>query len=122
MQFQESARAIRPTPAKIDPFRNPSYPKRTHYGEQAPILETLRSWEKKFEGAMKKLQVLGSSKDRPALEKLYHQAQGARDQLVEAARRLPLEAGALYEEDRERLRTAEAALARLARKWEAAGF
>ena len=111
-----------PAPAKADPFRNPSYPKRTHFGEQKPLLEALRSWDQKLEAAAKKLQVLGNSKERPALEKLYHQAMGARDQLAEAARRLPREAGDLYDEDSERLRTAEAALARLAKQWEAAGL
>ena len=104
------------------PFWNPSYPKRTHFGEQKPLLESLRSWNQKLEAAAKKLQVLGNSRHRPALERLYHQAMGARDQLAEAVRRLPREAGALHDEDRERLRDAEAALARLAKQWEAAGL
>ena len=111
-----------PAPAKADPFRNPSYPKRTHYDEQKPLQETLRSWDQKLEAAARKLQVLGVSKDRPALERLYHRAMGARDQLAEAARRLPRETGALYDEDHERLKMAEAALVRLAKQWETAGL
>ena len=34
--------------------------------------------------------------------RLYHQMQGARDQVAEAVRRLPLEVGGLYHEDHER--------------------
>ncbi len=109
-------------PAQTDPFRNPSYPKRTHFGEQKEFEAILLSWDQKLDAATRKLQVLGESKDRPALERLYHQAMGARDQLAEAARRLPREAGELYTEDQERLQTAQAALARLAKQWEAAGL
>ena len=42
---------------------------------------------------------------------------GARDQIAEAVRRLPMEVGGLYEEDRHRLDEAVAALERLSRTW-----
>ena len=44
---------------------------------------------------------------------------GARDQMAEAVRRMPLETGILYDEDAERLRHAEAALVRLLPQWDA---
>jgi hypothetical protein len=49
--------------------------------------------------------------------RLYHQMLGACDQLAEGLRRLPLETGALYDEDCERLKSAEAALGRLFEQW-----
>ena len=84
------------------PFVNPSYPKRTHFDEQKALLELLGLWNQKLEGAARKLQFVGTSKDRGKLERLYHQAMGARDQIAESARRLPREAGDLYDEDCER--------------------
>ena len=111
-----------PAPAKTDPFRNPSYPRRTHVGEQKELEATLLSWDQKIEAAASKLQVMGESEDRAVLVRLYHQAMGARDQFAEAARRLPREAGSLYEEDRERLQAAESALVRLVEQWKATGL
>jgi hypothetical protein len=111
-----------PAPVKADPFQNPSYPKRTHFAEKKELEEKLRMWDQKIEATARKLEVLGGSPDRPALVRLYHQAMGARDQFAEAAGRLPREAGALYEEDRERLEIAEEALTRLSKHLEAAGL
>ena len=109
-------------PVQTDPFKNPSYPARTHFSEAAELGETLSSWQKRIDAAMSKLLTMPPSGDRTTLERLYHQALGARDQFADAARRIPREAGALYQEDRERLKTAEAALERLAKQWEAAGL
>jgi hypothetical protein len=44
---------------------------------------------------------------------------GARDQVADAARRLPSETGDLYEEDKHRLEQAVAALDRVLREWDA---
>ena len=46
---------------------------------------------------------------------------GARDQVAETVRRLPLETGALYDEDKERYEDALAAFDRVYRRWEAVG-
>ena len=43
---------------------------------------------------------------------------GARDQVADAARRLPMETGDLYEEDKHRLEAGVAALDRVFQKWE----
>jgi len=53
--------------------------------------------------------------------RLYLQMLGARDQLAESARRMPLETGDLYHEDKERFEQARAALDRLGRSWDKAG-
>ncbi len=49
---------------------------------------------------------------------MFHQLQGARDQVAEGVRRLPLEAGELYHEDKERFEQAVAAFDRVWPKWE----
>jgi hypothetical protein len=46
---------------------------------------------------------------------------GARDQIAEGVRRLPLETGALYDEDHERYKEAVAAFERVYRRWEGGG-
>jgi hypothetical protein len=107
------------TPARSSsPWKNPSYPARTHWHERPALEEKLKSWQKKIEAVAQKLAVLGASPGRASYERLYHQMLGARDQLSEAVRRLPREAGALYHEDHERLENAEAALSRLFRSWD----
>jgi hypothetical protein len=45
---------------------------------------------------------------------------GGRDQIADAVKRLPMEVGDLYEEDRHRLNEAVAALERLFARWDAA--
>jgi hypothetical protein len=110
------------SPVQTDPFKNPSYPARTHFSDAAQLSETLSSWQERIDAAITKLLNMPPSGERTTLERLYHQALGARDQFADAARRIPREAGALYQEDRERLKAAEAALDRLAKQWEAAGL
>lgn len=105
-----------------NPYRSPSYPPRTHFNEQKALLDLLQAWNQRLEGGAKKLQVLGASKERVKLERLYHQTMGARDQIAELARRMPRETAALYDDDLERLRITQATLERLAREWEAAGL
>jgi len=101
-----------------NPFRNPSYPQRTHYAERPQLEETLRTWEQKISTVTGKLTALGNHPGRVTYERLFHQMQGARDQMAEAVRRMPLETGALYEEDRERFEVAVAALGRLFESWD----
>lgn len=114
----ESKETALVTPAASHPVRNPSYPQRTHFGERPQLEETLRSWEQKISNVAGKLTVLASHPGRATYERLFHQMQGARDQMAEAVRRMPLETGALYEEDRERFEAADDALGRLLQKWD----
>jgi hypothetical protein len=65
-----------------------------------------------------KLTALGNHPGRAAYQRLFHQMQGACDQMAEAVRRLPLETGALYEEDHERFQAAVEALGRLFQNWD----
>jgi len=105
-------------PATSDSCRNPSYPQRTHYAERPQLEETLRSWEQKISAVTGKLTALGNHPGRETYERLFHQMQGARDQMAEAVCRMPLEAGALYEEDHEHFEAAVAALGRLFQSWD----
>jgi hypothetical protein len=102
-----------------DALHNPSYPQRIHLSERAHWQGILKSWEDRIAAVRQKLGVLTSSTQRPAYERLYFQMLGARDQVADAVRRLPMETGALYEEDRHRVHEAVAALERIARQWEA---
>jgi exonuclease VII small subunit len=108
-------------PQPINPLRNPSYPPRIHVHERAHWQGVLKSCEDRIATARQKLQVLGNSPRRAAFERLYAQMLGARDQVADAARRLPGEVGDLYREDRERLEQAVAALDRVFKSWESQG-
>jgi hypothetical protein len=114
----ESGGAAQPsTPKRTEPFRNPSYPQRVHFHEQAQLEETVRSWDAKIEELGSSLPQPGSNQDQEARHRIYHQMLGARDQLAQAARRMPLETAGLYDEDHELFRLAEAALGRLVQQW-----
>jgi hypothetical protein len=102
----------------VDPFHNPSYPKRTHFHERDKLEESLRLAETRLNAARQKLDALSNHAQHAHFVKLWHQMQGARDQIAETVRRLPLEAGDLYEDDKERYTQAVSALDRLWRKWE----
>ncbi|HZW31379.1 MAG TPA: hypothetical protein VFF52_11765 [Isosphaeraceae bacterium] len=71
--------------------------------------------------AEKSLSDLGINPRRAGIERIYHQLLGARDQVAEAVRRLPLETGSLYEEDKERFEEGVQAFERAWRRWEAGG-
>ena len=114
----ESKETAASSPDAANPFRNPSYPQRTHFGERPQLEETLRSWEQKIDNLAGKLTALGNHPGRATYERLFHQMQGARDQMAEAVRRMPVETGALYDEDRERFEAAAAALGRLCQNWD----
>ncbi len=102
-----------------DPKKNPSYPQRVHLLEKPHWLGVLQSVETRLATPRQKLSVLGNDPKRPAFEKLYAQMLGARDQVADAVKRLPLETGGLYEEDHHRVEEAVAALDRLFQKWDA---
>jgi hypothetical protein len=116
---EETNETAQSSHAPIDPAKNPSYPQRVHLAERQPLEEKLREWDEKIAALGHKLGAMGSHPKRDAYERLYHQMQGSRDQMAEAVRRMPLETGILYDEDRERLGSAEAALSRLLQRWEA---
>ncbi len=52
---------------------------------------------------------------------LLAQMSACRDQIADAARRMPMEVGDMYHEDMERLESAVAALERLFAKWTTVG-
>jgi hypothetical protein len=99
----------------VDPQENPSYPQRTHTKERPQWQALLKVWDERVDAAGKSL---GSRPDREAALRLYVQMRGARDQLADAVRRLPMEVGDLYEEDRARVDEAVAALERLFTLWD----
>ncbi len=105
-------------PAPIEPYRNPTYPKRDHYGERARLEQALRLSEERLATARERLNRSGSQPENAALVRAYHQLLGIRDQLAESVRRMPLETGDLYTEDHERFEQAVAALERVWHQWQ----
>jgi hypothetical protein len=98
-----------------DPNKSPTYPQRVHVRERTQWQAVLKTWEDRIAAARQSLDSRGA--DRPASERMYVQMLGARDQIADAARRLPMEVGDLYEEDKHRLEEAVAALERLFARW-----
>ena len=99
------------------PWKNPSYPARTHVHERAQWRALLELWDQRIAQAKAELGGAGPDSERG---RLFVQMLGARDQIAEAARRLPMEVGELYEEDHHRLNEAVAALERIFARWNAA--
>ncbi len=118
---QESKANAQSTPNIDAAARNPSYPQRAHLGEKKELEETLLSWDQKIDELARKFSSLGTDSRREDYERLYHQMLGARDQMAETVRRLPLETGDLYDEDHERFESARSALERLVQRWDAIG-
>jgi hypothetical protein len=112
----ESTVPVRTQP--VDPLKNPSYPQRIHLHEKPHWQNVLRDCEERLAMARQKLDALGKGPRREAFERLFVQMTGARDQVADAVRRLPLETGDLYEEDRHRVEEAVAALGRVSRRWD----
>jgi hypothetical protein len=106
---------------KLDPFHNPTYPQRVHILERPQLDQALRSCEERTLAVRQKLSALGNHPDRPIYERLYHQLLGARDQVAESVRRIPLETGGLYDEDKERFEQALAAFDRVLKRWAKVG-
>ncbi len=113
----ESEALTRTQPA--DPYKNPSYPQRVHLRERSHWQGVLKSCEDRIATARQKLSRLGNGPHQAVFERLYAQMLGARDQVADAVRRLPMETGDLYEEDRHRAEEAVAALDRVFQRWEA---
>jgi hypothetical protein len=101
-----------------EPFRNPSYPVRDHFAERTKLEEALRIAEERLQAAQRRLEAGGDPARNSDGLRLYHQMLGVRDQIAECARRIPLETGALYEEDHERFKQAMDALERVWQRWE----
>jgi hypothetical protein len=118
-EIEKSTGAVATTRG-TEPFRNPSYPTRDHFSERAQLEEALRIAAERVEAARGKLDVGGAARTAEAV-RLYHQLLGVHDQLAECARRMPLETGALYDEDQERFTQASAALERTWQRWEQLG-
>lgn len=97
-------------PTQRDPNRSPSYPQRVHIGERAHWQSVLASWDQKI-AAAHALRPSGRDATRE-----FVQMAGARDQIADAVKRLPMEIGAMYEEDKHKLEEAVAALERLMAK------
>jgi hypothetical protein len=104
--------------ASRNPRLSPTYPQRVHLKERPALQEKLRRWDARVAAAAHELAALPEGPAGAARRKLYFQMLGARDQLHEAVRRLPMEVGSLYHEDTLRLQEAEAALERLFTEWE----
>lgn len=102
-----------------DPWKNPSYPQRVHIGERAHWQAVLKKCDDRIAEARAKLSAVGTGPNRANFERLFAQMLGARDQVADAARRMPMETGDLYEEDRHRLEEAVAALDRVLQRWSA---
>jgi hypothetical protein len=108
------ARGKRPA----DPYRNPTYPSRTHFDERAGLEEALRAADDRVSSAFQKLSALANDPRKASFVRLFHQMQGARDQIADAVGRMPLEEGSLYREDQERLEQAREALERTWSRWQ----
>jgi exonuclease VII large subunit len=107
------------TPTEAPAYHNPSYPPRTHYSERSQLEEALRACDQRLKSARQRLNVLANHAENPRFVRLFHQLQGACDQVAEAVRRLPLETGGLYHEDHERFHNAMEAAERTWQRWEA---
>lgn len=100
------------------PWQSPSYPKRVHVGERARWRGVLETWRGRIEDARRKLDDIAPGPKRAPYEKVYFQMCGARDQIAEAAGRLPMEVDHMYHDDLHRLKEAVAALERLFDRWD----
>jgi hypothetical protein len=111
-----SQNLVKETPRS--PWRSPTYPQRVHIRERGQWLGILESWDARIReaGAILASMPAGDA-SRPVRERLYNQMLGGRDQIADAAKRLPTEVGDLYEEDRHRLEEAVAALERIFARW-----
>lgn len=96
--------------AERNPLKSPSYPQRVHIGEKAHWQSILAHWDMKI-SLVQKRGIPGADAART-----FGQMAGARDQIAEAVKRLPMEVGEMYEEDKHRLEEGVAALERLMAK------
>ncbi len=89
---------------------NPSYPQREHLHERGKWLGVLEEWRARVAEAARQLPL---KPDAEQAGRVLSQMQGACDQIADAAARLPMEVGDLYQEDHHRLEQAVGALERL---------
>jgi len=94
-------------PTDVDLLRNPSYPQRIHIRERAEWATVLAVSDAKIAAELARG---GADADSA---KRFAQMSGARDQIANSAKRLPMVVGEMYAEDRHRLEEAVAALDRL---------
>ena len=101
-----------------DPNHSPTYPQRVHLHERGQQKRRCDLADQQLElNTLQKLNVLANHAEKPRFVRLYQQMQGARDQVADAVRRLPLEVGGLYDEDHERFQNGMEAMERIGRKW-----
>ena len=98
-------------PTDADPRRSPSYPQRVHIRERAHWQSVLASWDERIAAARQSSKLSGD-----AASVIFARMAGARDQIADSVKRLPMEVGEMYEEDKHRLEEAVAALERLMAK------
>ena len=100
-----------------DPNKSPSYPQRVHIRERAQWRGVLEGVQTRVDAAKQTLDATPTGPARDGMERLYAQMLGARDQVADAARRLPMEVGELYEHDHHLLENAVEALERVFARW-----
>ncbi|MFO0958455.1 MAG: hypothetical protein U0800_13660 [Isosphaeraceae bacterium] len=105
-------------PTGQKPWQNPSYPQRVHIGERARWKGVLDAWQGRIDDVRRRLDHIAPGPKRAPYEKVYFQMCGARDQIAEAAARLPMEVDHMYHEDLRRLKEAVSALERLFARWD----
>lgn len=101
----------------LDPHKSPSYPNRVHLHERPQLDAQLKSCNERLAQARQELEARMQGPGREAALRLFSQLVGARDQLADAVRRLPMEVGKMYDEDRLRLVDALAAFDRVLDAW-----
>ena len=114
----ENRRGVSHESKATEPYLNPSYPQRDHFAERVRLEEALRTSEERVTAARQKFDANASLAGTAEAVRLYHQLLGVRDQIAECVRRMPLEAGELYTEDKENFERAIAALERVWQRWE----
>lgn len=97
--------------------KSPTYPKRNHTTEGPKWQELLASWDARIEPLLKAVNAGSNLAELGEKGRVLAQMIGARDQIRDAANRLPREVTHLYHEDMERLDFAVAALERLFTKY-----
>lgn len=93
--------------------KSPTYPKRTHTTEGPQWQEVLTGWDTKIEALIKAVPAGKTLGELGEKGRVLAQMVGSRDQIRDAAKRLPREVTHMYHEDHERLDFAVAALERL---------
>lgn len=97
--------------------KNPTYPKRNHTTEGPQWAAVLEEWETKIAALLKAVPAGKSLGELGEKGRVLSQMVGARDQIRDAAKRLPREVSHMYHEDHDRLDQAVAALGRLFAKY-----